>query len=117
MKRRIGCWIALAIILTLAICIHFNDQYGFVSMIVMLVVLPVILLPINIFASFDTQLLVEVPILSTVITIVFEILTLRGGSNIFGYIGYCAPTLLSAAIVFTLTRYLKTRLVKQLSTN
>ena len=48
MKRRIGCWIALAFTLALAVFVRCNDQFGFATALTIFVILPIILLPINI---------------------------------------------------------------------
>lgn len=114
MKRRIGCWIALAFTLALAIFVRCNDQFGFATAITIFVILPIILLPINIVASFDKKLLVEVPIISIVIAVVTELVTFPIG-DLGLHVGYVTPTVLVSAVAFTLTRYLKTKLVKRVN--
>lgn len=115
MKRRIGCWIALAVIVAFVLWIHFYDQYGFMSAIMIFIILPMLMLPINIIAAFDEQLLIEVPILSMIITLLLEVLTFR--SDIGAYFGYFVPTFIVSVGMFMLTRYLKNRLVKQLTSH
>ena len=115
MKRRIGCWIALAFALALAIFARCNDQFGFGTAIIILIVLPIILLPINIVAAFDKKLLIEVPIISILITFVLEVFTFKSGNDFAGYFGYLLPTLILSAVTFTLTRFLKTKLVKRIN--
>ena len=117
MKRRIGCWIALAFAFALAIFVRYNDQFGFATAITIFVILPIILLPINIVASFDKKLLIEVPIISVVIAVVTELVTFPIGkfSDLGLYVGYVIPTVLVSAVTFTLTRFLKTKLVKRIN--
>lgn len=117
MKRRIGCWIALAFALAFAIFVRCNDQFGFATAITIFVILPIILLPINIVASFDKKLLIEVPIISVVIAVVTELVTFPIGkfSDLGLYVGYVIPTVLVSAVTFTLTRFLKTKLVKRIN--
>ena len=115
MKRRIGCWIALAFALAFAIFVRYNDQFGFATAITIFVILPIILLPINIVASFDKKLLIEVPIISILITFVLEVFTFKSGNDFAGYFGYLLPTLILSAVAFTLTRFLKTKLVKRIT--
>lgn len=117
MKRRIGCWIALAFTLALAIFVRCNDQFGFATALTIFVILPIILLPINIVASFDEKLLIEVPIMSIIIAVVTELVTFPIGnfSDLGLYVGYVIPTLLVSAVAFTLTRFLKTKLVKRIN--
>ena len=111
MKRRIGCWIALVVALALAIFARCNDQFGFGTAIIILVVLPIILLPINIVAAFDEKPLIEMPIISIAITIATELATYP--INDLGlHTLYIIPTILTSIIAFTLTRFLKTKLVK-----
>ncbi|RFD75015.1 hypothetical protein AXE76_02080 [Gardnerella vaginalis] len=114
MKRRIGCWIALAFTLALAIFVRCNDQFGFATAITIFVILPIILLPINIVASFDKKLLIEVPIISIVIAVVTELVTFPI-ENLGLHAGYVTPTVLVSAVAFTLTRFLKTKLVKRIN--
>ncbi|WP_075523366.1 hypothetical protein [Gardnerella vaginalis] len=115
MKRRIGCWIALAFAFALAIFVRYSDRYGFTSAIVIFAILPLILFPINIVASFDKKLLIEVPIISILITFVLEVFTFKSGNDFAGYFGYLLPTLILSAVAFTLTRFLKTKLVKRIN--
>ncbi|MDZ7544624.1 hypothetical protein CG392_01495 [Gardnerella vaginalis] len=117
MKRRIGCWIALAFTLALAIFVRCNDQFGFATALTVFVILPIILLPINIVASFDEKLLIEVPIISIAITFVIELVTfpISKFSDLGLHVGYVIPTVLVSAVAFTLTRFLKTRLVKRIT--
>ena len=117
MKRRIGCWIALAFAFALAIFVRYSDRYGFTSAIVIFAILPLILFPINIVASFDKKLLIEVPIISVVIAVVTELVTFPIGkfSDLGLYVGYVIPTVLVSAVTFTLTRFLKTKLVKRIN--
>ncbi|WP_427877105.1 hypothetical protein [Gardnerella sp. 2492-Sm] len=116
MKRRIGCWIALAFTLALAIFVHCNDRYGFDTMVMIIFILPTILLIVNIVASFDKKLLIEVPILSIAIVVITEIVTFSKTHFSLGlYIGYCMPTFIVSVVVFSLTRYLKTNLVTHLT--
>ncbi|RFT34507.1 hypothetical protein CG401_01485 [Bifidobacteriaceae bacterium NR019] len=117
MKRRIGCWIALAFAFALDIFVQCNDQFGFATSLTILVVLPIILLPINIVAAFDKKLLIEVPITSIAIAVITEIITfsIDKFSNLGLYAGYVVPAVLISAIAFTLTRFLKTKLVKRIN--
>lgn len=117
MKRRIGCWIALAFTLALAIFVRCNDQFGFTTALTIFVILPIILLPINIVASFDKKLLIEVPIISIVIVFVTELVTftIDKFSGLGLHVGYLIPTVLVSAVAFTLTRFLKTKLVKRIN--
>ena len=114
MKRRIGCWIALAFTLALAIFVRCNDQFGFGTAIIILIVLPIILLPTNIVAAFDEKLLIEVPIISIAITIATELATypIR---DLGIHTLYIIPTILTSVVAFTLTRFLKTKLVKHIN--
>ena len=117
MKRRIGCWIALAFAFALAVFVRCTDQFGFATALTIFVILPIILLPINIVASFDKKLLIEVPIISIVIAVIIEIVTfsIAKFSDLGLYVGYVIPTVLVSAVAFTLTRFLKTRLVKRIN--
>lgn len=112
MKRRIGCWIALAFTLALAVFVRCNDQFGFATALTIFVILP-----INIVASFDEKLLIEVPIISIVIAVVTELVTfpIVNFSDLGLHAGYVVPTVLASAVAFTLTRFLKTRLVKRIN--
>ncbi|PMC45571.1 hypothetical protein CJ214_00910 [Peptoniphilus lacrimalis] len=114
MKRRIGCWIALAFTLALAIFARCNDQFGFGTAIIILIVLPIILLPVNIVAAFDEKLLIEVPIISVAITIATELATFPI-RDLGLHALYVIPTVLVSAVAFTLTRFLKTKLVKRIT--
>ena len=114
MKRRIGCWIALAFTLALAIFVRCNDQFGFGTAIIILIVLPIILLPTNIVAAFDKKLLIEVPIISIAITIATELATFPI-RDLGLHTLYVIPTILVSVVAFTLTRFLKTKLVKRIT--
>ena len=114
MKRRIGCWIALAFTLALAIFVRCNDQFGFGTAIIILIVLPIILLPTNIVAAFDKKLLIEVPIISIAITIATELATFPI-RDLGIHTLYIIPTILTSVVAFTLTRFLKTKLVKRIT--
>ncbi len=114
MKRRIGCWIALAFAFALAIFVRCNDQFGFATAITILAVLPIILLPINIVAAFDKKPLIEVPIISIAITIATELATFPI-RDLGLHALYVIPTVLVSAVAFTLTRFLKTKLVKRIN--
>lgn len=114
MKRRIGCWIALAFTLALAIFVRCNDQFGFGTAIIILIVLPIILLPANIVAAFDEKLLIEVPIISIAITIATELATFPI-RDLGLHTLYVIPTILVSVVAFTLTRFLKTKLVKRIT--
>ena len=114
MKRRIGCWIALAFTLALAIFVRCNDQFGFATALTVFVILPIILLPINIVAAFDKKLLIEVPIISIAITIATELATFPI-RDLGLHTLYVIPTILVSVVAFTLTRFLKTKLVKRIT--
>ena len=57
------------------------------------------------------------PIISIVIAVIIEIVTfsIAKFSDLGLYVGYVIPTVLVSAVAFTLTRFLKTRLVKRIN--